>query len=403
MRAHDQYFVSYNHKDQEWAEWVAWTIEDLGYRAVIQAWDFVPGRSWVHEMQLQLAACTAVICLLSQNFLESDYTAAEWETAFAKDPVGKHRRLIPIRIKECELHAFLNTRVYVDFVGRERDICRELVRKALTGERAKPSSEPTFPGDKGQEPAFPGRMQRFALVLDGVFEEYDRRRVEALTEHLRKILKDSNLSILDVRAGTVIISIEARPEALEVLEQLRSTPEGIRFLGDPAIAHWKLAPNKEIDPVGERLVSYGEWLQEMFEPQVGMEAAQDLVQDFVVLVLTAGNNRYPILESPALAAQVARGLLMDYLKQRDEENIARRAVNLRSPELPDRDEILRLSMRLFEQLSEYERDLLENYWNARFEGSDLADEIESESRSLDEDIRLRQRYRMFGEEEEGAE
>jgi hypothetical protein len=33
-------FVSYNQADRTWAEWIAWILEEEGYEARIQAWDF---------------------------------------------------------------------------------------------------------------------------------------------------------------------------------------------------------------------------------------------------------------------------------------------------------------------------------------------------------------------------
>jgi TIR domain len=43
------FFVSYNSKDQDWAEWIAWELEEAGYSAVMQAWDFRPGDSFAPE------------------------------------------------------------------------------------------------------------------------------------------------------------------------------------------------------------------------------------------------------------------------------------------------------------------------------------------------------------------
>jgi hypothetical protein len=37
------FFVSYTQADRHWAEWIAWVLEEDGYRVLIQAWDFVPG------------------------------------------------------------------------------------------------------------------------------------------------------------------------------------------------------------------------------------------------------------------------------------------------------------------------------------------------------------------------
>ena len=36
------FFISYNHKDEQWATWIAKTLEDSGYTTIIQAWDFKP-------------------------------------------------------------------------------------------------------------------------------------------------------------------------------------------------------------------------------------------------------------------------------------------------------------------------------------------------------------------------
>ena len=42
------FFVSYTQADRAWAVWVAWVLEEAGYRVLVQAWDFVPGGNWTH-------------------------------------------------------------------------------------------------------------------------------------------------------------------------------------------------------------------------------------------------------------------------------------------------------------------------------------------------------------------
>jgi hypothetical protein len=39
------FFVSYNRADRDWAEWIAWQLEEAGYSVVIQDWDFRPGEN----------------------------------------------------------------------------------------------------------------------------------------------------------------------------------------------------------------------------------------------------------------------------------------------------------------------------------------------------------------------
>jgi hypothetical protein len=45
------FFISYNKADGDWAEWIAWQLEESGYSANIQAWDFRPGSNFVLDMQ----------------------------------------------------------------------------------------------------------------------------------------------------------------------------------------------------------------------------------------------------------------------------------------------------------------------------------------------------------------
>ena len=45
------FFVSFTHHDLPWARWLAWQLEDAGYRVVFQEWDFIPGANFVLEMQ----------------------------------------------------------------------------------------------------------------------------------------------------------------------------------------------------------------------------------------------------------------------------------------------------------------------------------------------------------------
>ena len=45
------FFISYNHADRQWAEWIAWQLEAAGHLTILQAWDFRPGANFVQRMQ----------------------------------------------------------------------------------------------------------------------------------------------------------------------------------------------------------------------------------------------------------------------------------------------------------------------------------------------------------------
>ena len=165
MRPQWDFFVSYAQADREWAEWIAWVLEESGYRVLIQAWDFVPGSNWMERIQAATRGAARTIAVLSEAYAESAYGAAEWQAAWASDPDGTSRKLLVTRIASCRRPGLLAGVVGVDLfdVPEEgaRDRLEQMASAAASG-RAKPAVAPGFP-DAGRvvpsEPSFPGGSQ----------------------------------------------------------------------------------------------------------------------------------------------------------------------------------------------------------------------------------------------------
>jgi tetratricopeptide (TPR) repeat protein len=138
------FFISYNKANKAWAEWIAWTLEESGYSVVIQAWDFRPGENFVLKMQEAAAGTRQTIAVLSEDYLKAEYTHPEWAAAFARDPQGKQRVLIPIRVKECDPEGLLASIIYIDLVGHAEEEARKEIIEGLK-KRAKPNEAPAFP------------------------------------------------------------------------------------------------------------------------------------------------------------------------------------------------------------------------------------------------------------------
>lgn len=150
-----EFFISYNHRDTAWAEWVAWQLEANGYPTIIQAWDFGAGSNFVLDMDRALKQARKMILVLSRNYLESSFTSPEWAAAFAADPTGQEARVIPVRIEDVALKGLLAQIVYVDLVGKDESAAREALLAHVNAVRGKPSRAPRFPGDT-PPPEFPG-------------------------------------------------------------------------------------------------------------------------------------------------------------------------------------------------------------------------------------------------------
>ena len=82
------FFISYAQADRPWAEWIAWLLEEEGYRVLVQAWDFVSGSNGVAGMSNGVLSSVRTIAVLSDAYLRSGYGSAEWQSAWAADPSG---------------------------------------------------------------------------------------------------------------------------------------------------------------------------------------------------------------------------------------------------------------------------------------------------------------------------
>ena len=142
-----EFFLSYNKANRDWAEWIAWTLEEAGYATIIQAWDFRAGENSVLKMQTAMTETVQTVAVLSKDYLAALFTQSEWTAAFASDPTGEKRKLIPVRVQPCELPPPFQTIIYCDLVGLDPLAAKEaLLSAAREDKRLKPSSSPPFPG-----------------------------------------------------------------------------------------------------------------------------------------------------------------------------------------------------------------------------------------------------------------
>ena len=156
------FFISYTGADQQWAEWIAWHLEDAGYTTVLQAWDFHPGSNFVQDMQKALVNSHRAIAVLSTRYLQSAYCMAEWSSAFTEDPTGEKGILIPVRIETCDPEGLHKAIVYIDLVRKEKQEAKTFLLQELQHviekSRRKPKDEPSYPGQYKPEPRFPGSL-----------------------------------------------------------------------------------------------------------------------------------------------------------------------------------------------------------------------------------------------------
>lgn len=186
------FFISYNKDDKQWAEWIGWTLEEADYEVYIQAWDFRPGSHFINEMHKATTGAEKTIVVLSPSYLGAEYTHPEWQAAFALDPRGELRKLVPFRVRECSTDGLLKQVVYVDLVGLSEADAKLALLGAFS-DRAKPARKPSFPGlyniDKtirsiSKQVAFPGiatQREVAGAIVTGRAGTTDEDRAEVRT------------------------------------------------------------------------------------------------------------------------------------------------------------------------------------------------------------------------------
>ncbi len=153
------FFVSYTQTDRRWAEWIAWVIEDAGHKATVQAWDFGAGKNFVEEMHDATRECDRLVAVLSPAYERSKFSRDEWTAVFAEDS----KRLLPVRVRDYDPTGLLGPLVYVDLVDAAEDKAKEELVDAISGERRKPETAPSYPGASKAKrsspaPTFPGGL-----------------------------------------------------------------------------------------------------------------------------------------------------------------------------------------------------------------------------------------------------
>ncbi|ONH35513.1 hypothetical protein BL254_11240 [Protofrankia sp. BMG5.30] len=131
--------------DTQWAEWIAWTLEEAGHDVLIQAWDFAPGSHFVAEMQQALDGSRRTIVVLSRSYLTSVFATEEWQAVWASNPAGSTKLLMVMRVADCDRPGLLRQIVSVDLFGVTREVARQRLLEAVGTRRRKPTSEPSFP------------------------------------------------------------------------------------------------------------------------------------------------------------------------------------------------------------------------------------------------------------------
>ena len=124
------FFLSYSTTNEPIARRVVAALEQGGYSVFAQFKDIPVGSNFVEEMKRGLRA-KRLVALLSPDYESSQHCQAEWNAAFADDPSGYNRKLIPLLIEPTELNFLARQVVYANLVGLSDEAFEQRVLDAV--------------------------------------------------------------------------------------------------------------------------------------------------------------------------------------------------------------------------------------------------------------------------------
>jgi tetratricopeptide (TPR) repeat protein len=151
-------FISYSHKDEIWKDRLLPQLKSLQQLDRIVVWDdrqIDAGDQWYPEIKEAMEKARVAICLISPNYLASDFCVKE-EVPFLLHRCEKEGViLIPILIKPClwELHEWISQTQMLPRDGKaispdfkdEEDVVFVEVARTIVRKLANPAEKPTAP------------------------------------------------------------------------------------------------------------------------------------------------------------------------------------------------------------------------------------------------------------------
>jgi HEAT repeat protein len=128
-----QIFISYHHNDGDFAEILRQRLKDNDFDVWMSEAALTCGDDWRAEIDQAIEEASALVLIMTPDAKASDYVTYEW--AFA---IGAGIRVVPILLKETELHPRLELLHYLDFTNRMArpwdDLIKALKEKAHQGQ-----------------------------------------------------------------------------------------------------------------------------------------------------------------------------------------------------------------------------------------------------------------------------
>lgn len=108
-------FISYSHKDKEFAHILATNLVKNRTNVWIDDWEVNAGESLIEKIQDALEESSALIVILSKSSVESVWCKKEHTAGIQRELEEKKTLVVPVLLEDCKIPLFLRDKKYADF------------------------------------------------------------------------------------------------------------------------------------------------------------------------------------------------------------------------------------------------------------------------------------------------
>jgi hypothetical protein len=207
-------FLSHHSSDKPDVESIAIRLESAKLKPFLDKWHLVPGDPWQEDLEDALAKSATCAVFLGPSGL-GGWQNEEMRAALDERVRNKNFRVIPVLLPRARpqddstLPRFLRRLTWVDFrTGLEDEDAFHRLVAGIKGER---------PGrhQYAEAESTSAVRKKFTIVLSGTVEEVNKAKVEAITEHLRQISGDFQLTIVEIKSGSIRLIVECSKRGYE--------------------------------------------------------------------------------------------------------------------------------------------------------------------------------------------
>uniref|UniRef100_A0A2A4Z6H4 TIR domain-containing protein n=1 Tax=OCS116 cluster bacterium TaxID=2030921 RepID=A0A2A4Z6H4_9PROT len=116
-------FISYTHSDSEFAQSLAINLVQAKQNVWIDKWELNAGDSLMERVQNALGDADAILILLSEDSVQSEWCKKELNSGLTRELEEKSTLVIPIVLDNCKIPLFLKDKLRIDFrKGRDEQL-----------------------------------------------------------------------------------------------------------------------------------------------------------------------------------------------------------------------------------------------------------------------------------------